>query len=73
MKLYCTKCQKMKCTIGELICDDCKQKIIRCSYCGKISSLQFARKSKIYVNREQRDMWFCDDNCASYYQMGAEG
>jgi len=73
MMLYCKECQEMKCLVGELVCDDCKQKIVKCSYCGAISSLQFARKSNIYVNGNQRMMWFCDDKCASYYQMGAEG
>ena len=73
MKLYCKECQEMKCTVGELVCDDCKQKIIRCSYCDKISSLQFTLKAKIYINGEQREMRFCNNTCASYYQMGAEG
>ena len=74
MKLYCTKCQKMKCLIGELVCDDCKNEIVYCAYCGRMSNEKFAQRVTIWVNRGQREMWFCEGGaCASYYQMGAEG
>ena len=72
MKLYCTECEEMKCLIGELVCDDCKQKI-HCSYCGRLNSKDNSQKVVIWVNRGQREMWFCNNTCASYYQMGAEG
>jgi len=74
MMLYCTKCQQMKCIVGELVCDDCQNEIVRCAYCGQISNRKFTEKVTVWVNRGQREMVFCKDQpCASYYQMGAEG
>ena len=72
MKLYCTKCEQMKCIIGELVCEDCASKI-NCCYCGKPISLDESKKVNIWVNRGQKEMQFCSNDCASYYQMGAEG
>ena len=73
MKLYCKECQKMKCLIGELVCDDCASKI-RCEYCGKKNSKDDSKMVNVYENRGRKERWFCkDDTCASYYQMGAEG
>ena len=43
---------------------------ITCSYCGeKENPKQFV----VWVNGVRCVMWFCDNTCASYYQMGAEG
>ena len=75
MMLYCTKCGKMNCLIGELVCDDCKRKIsFRCSYCGKPNFIHEGKIEKVWVNGDKKELWFCKDGtCASYYQMGAEG
>ena len=71
--LYCIRCEKMNALIGELVCRECAKEEIKCAYCGKTNLVADSKKVNIYINRERRVMWFCDNTCASYRQMGAEG
>ena len=73
MMLYCTKCEKMNCLIGELVCRECAKEEIKCAYCGKTNLVADSKKATIWINHGRREMWFCNNTCASYYQMGAEG
>ena len=73
MKLYCIRCEKMNCLIGELVCRECAKEEIKCAYCGKSNLVVDSKKATIWINHGRRVMWFCDNTCASYYQMGAEG
>jgi len=71
MMLYCKECHQMKCNIGELVCEDCA---VICEYCGKHNTVDDSKMVVIWENRTQKERWFCEDgDCASYYQMGAEG
>ena len=71
--LYCIRCEKMNCLIGELVCCECAKEEIKCAYCGKTNLVADSKKVNIWINRGRREMWFCNYTCAFYYQSGAEG
>jgi hypothetical protein len=45
----------------------------RCYYCGKLHPVEEMKLETIRVNGWEITKLFCDENCASYAQMGAEG
>ena len=78
--ILCEKCGDYGWDMVDGVCSVCldghkqaqpEQKFepVKCAYCGKPASQLYL----VWVNGGRIEKNFCDNMCANYYQMGAEG
>ena len=77
--LLCEKCGDYGWDMVDGVCSVCldghkeaqpvQQTQPKCAYCGKPASQLYL----VWVNGGRVEKNFCNNMCASYYQMGAEG